>query len=86
MSPRLYTVVAHKFLSAIVYQVVPSPFIDMSQSEALWNIPLAQLPAYNVVQLLSGTTGVFLKQRTEHHLQALEATEPSPLVAVNCLE
>jgi hypothetical protein len=71
--------VAHRFLSIIVYQVVPSPLIEISQSVALWNIQaqLAMLlQSYNVVQDDVGTTGVSLNGRTEHPIERYSVAVP----------
>jgi hypothetical protein len=58
--------VAHKFLSAIVIQVVQSELNEISQSVLLQNIqPASILVQYSFVQEDAGTTGEFLKQRTE---------------------
>ena len=59
-------------MSAIVYQVVQSALIDISQSVALWNIqaPVAiELQSYNVTHVLSGITGVFLIGRIKQQLE-----------------
>ena len=76
VSQTLYTWVAHKCLSANVYQVVPSEDIDINHSVALWNIhaqTAVELPSYNVVQLVSGTTGVFFIGRTDFASHKYEA-------------
>jgi hypothetical protein len=58
--------VAHKFLSAIVIQVVQSELNEISQSAELQNIqPASILVQYSLVQEDVGITGEFLKQRTE---------------------
>lgn len=61
-----HTTVAHTFLSAIVYQVVQSQLIDISQSVALWNIhahAATALQSYIVVHDDVGATAVFLNAR-----------------------
>ena len=68
MSQSLYTVVAHKFLSAIVIRVVQSLDNDISQSVELWYIPASHVQLYNLVQLLSGMTGLSLNGLIQYHL------------------
>jgi hypothetical protein len=65
VSQLLYTVEAHKFLSAIVIQVFQSQLILISHNVLLWNIQALPVQAYNVFQLLSGITGLFLNGRIE---------------------
>jgi hypothetical protein len=61
--------VAHKFLSAIVIQVVQFQLKLINQSVAFQNIhQLSILVQYSLVQEDIGTTGEFLKQRTERPL------------------
>ena len=56
---------AHKFLSAIVIQLVQSLDIEISHSVLLQNIhQLSILVQYSLVQDDVGTVGKFLKQRT----------------------
>jgi hypothetical protein len=67
--------VAHKFLSAIVIQVVQSELNDISQSAELQNIqPASILVQYSLVQEDVGITGEFLKQRTEKPYARLRAS------------
>jgi hypothetical protein len=71
VSQLLYTAVAHKFLSAIVTQLVQSQLTEINQRDEFRNIqaPLATLlQSYNVVQAESGITGSSLKGRIEYQL------------------
>jgi hypothetical protein len=60
------------FLSCIVIQVLQSPDRDTNHNEELRNIhQVSILVQYVLVQVLSGTTGVFLNARNISH-SALE--------------
>ena len=85
MSQLEYTIVAHKFLSAIVVHVVQSQLIEISQSVELWNTQAhiaTELQSYKVVHELSGATETSLNGLTEYPAERTEIASSLTLEAV----
>ena len=75
---------AHKFLSDIVYRVVQSEEIDITSQFGLWNIQAFHVPAYNVVQELSGTIGLSLNGLILFHIAQAPLFVAVILALLNC--